>query len=322
MGRIRTRLLPVVLAAAALLCAHAGAAQGAVNPCQLTPTPGNSEVTVQSGGIERTAMLYVPPAASGQRLPVLVGLHGAGGKFFESYSGFSVLAESEDFIAVYPNPVDEEGGHTFWNIYDSQAGGGPDVQFISDLLDYLESNWCVDTSRVYAAGVSNGGGMAARVACVLSSRFAAFASIAGGYGSLPPCRPSNPVSVVEVHGTADGSVPYDGSRPDGAGAVWPWLAAWGQQDGCSGPPADSRIAPRVERYDWTHCAEGAAVEHIEIFGGNHQLPGALPPDAGQTSTVSATWLAWSFLRQHIQAAPYPPVGASSRAARRRRTIRA
>ena len=191
------------------------------------------------------------------------------------------------------------------------------MQFISDLLDYLESNLCVDRSRVYAAGVSNGGGMAARLACVLSARFAAFASIAGGYESLPPCQPANPVSVIEVHGTADGSVPYDGLRPGGAGAVRPWLAAWGQEDGCRGPPAVSRIAPRVERYDWTRCAEGAAVEHIEIFGGNHQLPGALPPDPGQASTVSAAWLAWSFLRQHSQAAPYSPLGGTSRAKRAR-----
>jgi len=305
-GRIRIGLLLAILAAAApqLVSAPPGAAQGLANPCQQAPTPGDSEITLLSGGVERTAILHVPPAAAGQRLPVLVGLHGAGGKFFQSYTGFSVLADSEGFIAVYPNPIDEEDGHTFWDISSSQAGGGPDVQFISDLLDYVESNLCVDTSRVYAAGVSNGGGMAARAACELSTRFAAFASIAGGYKSLPPCQPTNPVSVIEVHGTADGSVPYNGSPPDGAGAVRPWLASWSEHDGCQGPPAVSRIAPRVARYDLTQCAEGAAVEHIEIFGGNHQLPGGLPPDRGQASTVSATWLVWSFLRQHDQAAPY------------------
>ncbi len=303
----------LALAAAQLLSAPPGGAQGMTSPCAQAPTPGDSEITLMSGGVERTAIVHVPPAAAGQRLPLLVGLHGAGGKFFESYSGFSVLADAEGFIAVYPNPIDEQGGHTFWNIYDGQAGGGPDVQFISDLLDYVESEQCVDTSRVYAAGVSNGGGMAARVACVLSARFAAFASIAGGYGSLPPCQPANPVSVIEVHGTADGSVPYNGSRADGAGAVWSWLAAWSANDGCHGRPAVGRIAPRVERYDWTHCAEGSAVEHIEIFGGNHQLPGGLPPDLGQASTVSASWLAWSFLRQHRQAAPQGVVGLAAHA---------
>jgi polyhydroxybutyrate depolymerase len=305
-GRIRIGLLLAVLAAAVtqLLSALPGAAQETVNPCQQAPTPGDSQIALISGGVERTAILHVPPAAAGQHLPVVVGLHGAGGKFFESYSGFSILADAEDFIAVYPNPIDESDGHTFWDISSSLPGGGPDVQFISNLLDYLESNLCVDTNRVYAAGVSNGGGLAARVACELSSRFAAFASIAGGYKSLPPCQPANPVSVVEVHGTSDTVVPYNGSAPNGAGAVRPWLAMWGQRDGCQGQPAVSRIAPRVERYDWTGCADGAAIEHIEIFGGGHQLPGGISPDVGQTSTVSATWLAWNFLRQHTQAAPY------------------
>lgn len=309
-GRLQTGLLLAVLAIAAaqLVSAPAGVAQGAADPCGLAATPGDSVITLQSGGVQRTAILHVPPAAAGERLPVLIGLHGAGGRFFESYSGFSVLADSEGFIAVYPNPVDDADGHTFWNI-DEASYGPDDVQFISDLIDYLESNLCVDSSRVYAAGVSNGGGMAALLACQLSGRFAAIASIAGGYSSLPPCQPANPVSVVEVHGTDDGSVPYDGSHSDGAGAVLPWLAAWRERDGCHGPPAVSRIAPRVERYDWTGCAQGAAVEHIEIFGGGHQLPGGLPPDRGQTSTVSAAWLVWRFLRSHRQAAPYATQGA-------------
>ncbi len=301
---IRNGLLAAVLAVygAQLVSSPPGAAQVVANPCQQAPTPGESEITVLSGGVERTAILNVPPAAAGQRLPLLVGLHGDGGKFFQSYSGFSVLADAEGFIAVYPNPLEEADGHTFWNIDEAPAGAG-DVQFISDLLDYVESDFCVNTSRVYAAGVSNGGGMAALLACQLSARFAAFASIAGGYSSLPPCQPANPVSVIEVHGTADGVVPYNGSPPARAGAVRPWLDAWRGRDGCHGHAAVSRLAPRVERYDWADCSQGAAVEHIEIFGGGHQLPGGLPPDAGQTSTISAPWLAWSFLREHSQAAP-------------------
>ena len=303
-GCIRNGLLAAVLAVSAvhLVSATPGAAQDVASPCQQAPTPGESEITVLSGGVERTAILHVPPVAAGQSLPLLVGLHGAGGRFFQSYSGFSVLADSEGFIAVYPNSLEAADGRTFWNI-DEAPGGPDDVQFISDLLDYVEGHLCVNTSRVYAAGVSNGGGMAALLACRLSGRFAAVASIAGGYSSLPPCQPANPVSVIEVHGTADGVVPYNGSPPSRAGAVRPWLTAWRGHDGCHGPASVSRIAPRTERYDWSDCADGTGVEHIEIFGGGHQLPGGLPPDPGQTGTVSAPWLVWSFLRQHSQAAP-------------------
>ncbi len=100
----------------------------------------------------------MPPAAAGQRLPLLVGLHGAGGKFFQSYSGFSVLADAEGFIAVYPNPIYEEAdGRTFWNI--DQAPAGPDdVQFISDLLDYVESQPMREHQpRIRGGGVQRGG---------------------------------------------------------------------------------------------------------------------------------------------------------------------
>ena len=163
------------------------------------------------------------------------------------------------------------------------------MQFISDLLDYVESNLCVDTSRVYAAGVSNGGGMAALLACQLSARFAAFASIAGGYSSLPPCQPTNPVRSIEVHGTADGVGALQrlpaGPRRRGAAVAGGLARARrlprpARRSAASRRGSSATTGPR--------CAEGTAVEHIEIFGGDHQLPGGLPPDRGQTSTVSAT----------------------------------
>jgi polyhydroxybutyrate depolymerase len=319
-GRVRrheaVRGLPACLAAVAmtmaiavttvgiapLTTASAASAPPTGAPCQQAPTPGDSRISLISGGIERTAVLHVPPAPAGQRMAVLIGLHGAGGGFFEGYSGFSVLADAEGFIAVYPNATDE-GGRGAWNINDQLPGAPDDVQFISDLLDQLESTLCVDSSRIYAAGVSNGGGMAARLACQLSGRIAAIASVAGGYGSLPPCHPLNPVSVLEVHGTFDGVVPYWGGV-DGTGAVRPWLAAWAARDGCRAAPRVSLAAARVKRFTWTRCAEGSAVEHLEIEGGGHQLPGALPPDRGQASTISTPWLAWSFLREHRLAPPY------------------
>lgn len=283
--------------AARLLIAQPALAQEAAAPCQQAPAPGNSEVALESGGLQRTANVLVPPASAGQRLPVVVVLRGEGAVNFAAYSGFSTIAEAEGFVAVYPEPIEQGAGHTFWNI-DAAPAGPDDVEFIADLLDRLEGSLCIDPSRVYAAGVSNGGGMAALLACELSSRFAAIASIAGGYSTLPSCDPAEPVSVLEIHGTADGVVPYDGAAGSGAGAVRPWLAAWRARDGCQSHVGVSEIAARVKRYRWSACAQGTSVEHVEILGGGHQLPGALPPDPGQTSTFSAPWLTWSFLRQH------------------------
>jgi polyhydroxybutyrate depolymerase len=270
-------------------------------PCQQAPPAGDSHITLVSGGLRRTALLHVPPAPAGRGLPLLVGLHGAGGGFFARYTGFSQIADGEGFVAVYPD-ASQIAGRGFWNINDRDPASPDDVRFISDLLDLVQGTLCIDPARVYAAGVSNGGGMAARLACQLSGRFAAIVSIAGGYGSQPPCQPQNPVSVMEIHGTSDGSVPYGGSA-GGIGAVRPWLNAWARRDACRGVPKVSRAAARVMRYRWSKCAEGTTVEHLEIRGGAHQLPGGLPRDPGPVSTILAPWLAWSFLRGHRQAPP-------------------
>ena len=306
------RALALMGAAAAasaglVLASSAGAASSAAaDVCRQAPTPGSYRVQLNSGGLVRTAIVHVPPVAAGRRLPVVLALHGAGqdGAFFEGYTGFSVLADAEGFLAVYPYAT-VRGPHPFWTINDNKPGAADDVHFISDLLDEVEGTQCVDASRIYATGVSNGAGMVARLACQLSTRIAAIAPVAGGYSSQPTCHPVRPVSVLEVHGTSDGAVPYGGHRPGGAGAVMPFVRAWAARDVCRHPPRVRRVAPRVLRLDWTRCAHGSAVAHLEIFGGGHQLPGALPPDRGQASTISTVWEVWSFLRGRALARPYP-----------------
>lgn len=295
-------LLAATAAGSPAASRHAGSA--AATACGQPPTPGTVRVNLTSGGRQRTALVHVPRVVAGRRMPVLFALHGAGGNgaSFEPYSGFSVLADEESFLAVYP---DASGRHPFWTINNNDPTAADDVRFISDLLDRIEASWCTDAARVYAAGVSNGAGMAARLACELSSRIAAIAPIAGGYGSQPPCHPDRPVSVLEVHGTSDAAVPYHGSPSKGrAGDVQAFLDGWRRRDGCHGAARLSRMAPRVLRMEWTHCAHGTEVGHLEIFQGAHQLPGALPPDPGQASTFSASWQVWNFLRSRRRAAPY------------------
>jgi polyhydroxybutyrate depolymerase len=270
--------------------------------CSQTAAPGDSQISIDSDGQQRTATIHVPPAPAGLRLPLLVALHGASqdAGFFAPYSGFSPVADGEGFIVVYPNAA---GHPPFWTINDHNPRAADDVAFVSHLLDYITAHYCVDVQRVYAAGVSNGGGMAGRLGCELSNRFAAIAPIAGGYRSLPPCHPRVPVSVVEVHGTADGAVPYYGDRLDHAGSVPVFLSGWLARDGCRTRPTRHRIGVQVLRLDWAACTTGASVEHIEIVGGAHQLPGAMPPDKGPPSTVSVPWLVWSFLRTHRRLPP-------------------
>jgi polyhydroxybutyrate depolymerase len=285
----------IALAVGAALAAlpSAGASGAGGGPCAQAPAAGgDSPITLTSGGHQRTAVLYTPPGAQqGQALPLVIALHGAlqSAAFFEPYTGFSQIGAAEGFAVVYPNAL---GG--YWTINDHDPTAPDDVQFISQLLDVVEAQDCIDPTRIYATGVSNGGGMTARLGCELSSRIAAIAPVAGGYGSLPPCEPTQPVSVLEVHGTDDGVVPY----ANAPGAIVPYVDAWARRDGCRGAYVVRRVAPQVLGYTWSRCADGAAVSHLEVFGGAHQIPGALPPDVGPNSSFSAPWAIWEFFSRH------------------------
>jgi polyhydroxybutyrate depolymerase len=298
MCRRTIAVLSVVVATIAT--GGAADAQVVASGCAVPTTAGSSVVTVTSGGLVRTAVVHVPSSAAGRRLPVLIALHGAAqnGTFFEGYTGFSTLADAQHFIAVYPNalPVRFFNNRPFWTINDADAAAPDDVQFIADLLTRLESALCVDARRVFATGVSNGGGMTARLGCELSARITAIAPVAGGYKSLPPCHPDHRVSVLEVHGTFDGAVPYSGEAGTGAGAVMPYVQAWAAVDHCRPAPVHSIPAPRVVRLDFRGCAGGSAVAHLRIAGGGHQLPGGLPPDSGQAASIDIPWEIWRFFR--------------------------
>lgn len=318
---LRHIALPVAVVAAALLLAAGGggaerpasAAADGVPPlwpaalardCGRGARAGFFALAMTSGGRERTALLQVPRRALGRRVPLVVVLHGAhrSGPFMPRYSGFDHVAGAGPFVAVYPSAV---GTPPFWNLGAVTPAHADDVGFIRDLVDRLQAGGCVDPARTYAAGVSNGGGLAARLGCDASDRFAAVVVVAGGVGHLPPCRPDRPVSMLEIHGTDDRVVPYDG-RPDDdtPGGVPGWVAAWAARDGCRPAPRGKTIARGTVRYDYAGCAGGSAVSHIAIEHGQHAWPGATPPDPGARSALSAAQLAWRFMQPHVLARPF------------------
>jgi polyhydroxybutyrate depolymerase len=235
----------------------------------------------------RTALVRLPRHRTSRRLPLVLVLHGADGNgaFMQRFTGFSRRAEAAGFAVVYPN-----AGRYFWTL---AAGRGPDdVAFINALLDRLLSGGCFAADRVSVAGLSNGGGFAARLACDLSARLAAVAMVAGGYGTVSECQPDHPLSILEMHGTADPVVPYRG----GAGDVPRWVRRWVVHDGCDGRPARSHPVARVTRSVWAHCDAGVVVQHLRIAGGRHQWPGSDPPERGPQIGLSATDEIWRFFR--------------------------
>jgi polyhydroxybutyrate depolymerase len=265
---------------------------GVANGCGNPPVTGSQPVTLMVDAKPRTALVHTPPqAAAGTRLPLIIALHGVGGggPRMESYSGLSVVSDRGGFIVAYPS-----SHGSFWN-----STGSPrltnDVRFIRSLIAYLRQSMCVDAARIYVAGVSNGGGMAALAGCELSAQISGFASVAGGYDDQPVCRPKRPESVLEIHGTADQVVPYAGGthrRPHVG--VPQFVAGWVRRDRCHGSATVRHPATRTTVFRWDHCAAAARVEQIRITGGRHAWPGATPPDPGPPSTICAACAVWGF----------------------------
>ncbi len=293
------------LAAAVGSLASAGSAVADTEAgCVGAPAAGSTYVHVAYGGVQRGVEIHVPAGlAAGQKVPLMLVLHGSGGSGpkMETYSGFSSIADQDHFIAVYPSAA----GAT-WNIYATKTGAD-DVGFITDVIGMIEAQDCIDASRVYATGVSNGAGMVELLGCRLSSVFAAIAPVEGLYDGQPACRPSQPISVLEIHGTADKVAPYYGMNATATAGtgVPPVVRQWVHRDSCGNVAQTRQLAVHTTLYMYGRCKGQSSVEHIKILGGAHQWPGANPPDPGPGATICASCTIWSFFAGLGATAPSP-----------------
>jgi polyhydroxybutyrate depolymerase len=132
-----------------------------------------------SDGRTREYVLHVPPSYDRAKpTPLVISMHGAGGWPVQemNLSGWNRLADAQGFIVVYPSAA-AGAGPRIWHA-DRGAGLMRDVRFISALIDTLEAAYDIDPKRIYANGISNGGGMTFVLSCTLSDRIAAFGMVA------------------------------------------------------------------------------------------------------------------------------------------------
>lgn len=250
----------------------------------------HQEISVD--GSTRGFRLYVPKSLAVDRQPPLVlNFHGLGATASqqERLSGMSAVAEREGFIAAYP-----QGLNNAWH-----AGAGPDAQadlaYVRALIMELSRQHGVDPSRVYATGISNGGGMANRLACEMAGEIAAIATVAGAYSRWWDCSPSRPIAVLSFHGREDRIVPYEGSEHGRFVPPIPeWAAAWAARNGCEDGAKVSEPAPGVRREEWSGCEGGAAVVLFALEGHGHSWPGSDAVSRGTSQAVDATELMWEF----------------------------
>ena len=268
--------------------------------------------TIISSGEKRTYLLYVPRSYDRARpTPLVISLHGAAlwGAAQKEISQWNRVAEREGFIVVYPSGAGGNGPR----VWHANGGPGPskDVRFISDLIDTLSAGYNIDATRIYANGLSNGGGMSFVLSCTMSDRIAAVGMV--GAAHLLPwswCTDHRPVPMIAFHGTADRAAPYNGGVSWVATERFPsiptWTSTWAQRNRCAPTPVDSAVAVDVTRRAYSNCADDAAVVLYTIRGGGHTWPGGGPLAewfvGRTTNSIDASSLMWAFFRAHPLAA--------------------
>jgi polyhydroxybutyrate depolymerase len=265
--------------------------------------------TIQSGGLTREYRLYIPAAYTGTiAVPLVLNLHGYGSNNLqqEFYGEFRNIADTANFLIVHPNGTLDGQGNLFWNTF---LGNSPvdDVAFISDLLDALQATYNIDANRIYSTGMSNGGFMSYSLACELNNRIAAIASVTGSMiqSKLNACDPVRPVPVMEIHGTADDVVPYNGLPVSTFVPISTLVNSWVDFNNCNPTPIFTQV-PNInttdgctaEHYLYTGGENGSTVEHYKIIGGGHTWPGAIFPVGVTNQDFSASREIWRFFSQY------------------------
>ncbi len=223
----------------------------------------------------------------------MINLHGLGETTAEQelLSGMSRKADETGFVVAYP---EGQGDPVSWDLGPGPRGKA-DLDFIRDLVHRLESDLGVDPARVYATGISNGGGMASHLGCEAADTFAAIAPVSGAYLVSESCRPSRPVPVLAFHGTGDRVVPYDGQ-----GRVLPpvrdWASGWAARNGCTQGPRQTFQNGDVIGESWEGCKDDATVTLYTIKDGGHTWPGSA---LGATKDIDATDVIWRFFADHV-----------------------
>lgn len=262
--------------------------------------------TIVSSGLTREYRLYVPPSYDAATpAPLVISMHGAGlwPAAQMDLSQWNTTADEHGFIVAYPSAVRGEGP-AVWKEDDPQLR---DSRFISDLIDALRASYNIDPARIYADGMSNGGGMAFALSCTLGNRIAAVGIV--GSAQLAPrtwCPDPRPVPVIAFHGTDDSLARYEGGLSWISAQPFPniprFVAAWARRNHCADTPVDTRVTGDVIRRTYTDCADRADVEFYTVEGGGHTWPGGgkLPEwFAGSTThSISASNLSWEFFRNH------------------------
>ena len=287
------------------------------------PALADDDATLPFQGTLRHYRLHTPPNLTGPA-PLVIALHGFGETVEQMQQSWTMdaVADRERFRVVYPAALVNRWSYTPTRPVTLPDGSGlvDDVGFIEALTDHLVAAGRADPSKVYVAGLSNGGLLTWTLLCSAPERFAAAASMITGMleAQRETCHPSRQIPVVAIDGTDDPVQVYDGwlYQDYRLLSVAETMDFWRRLRGCSLQAGD--LVPVHEKtdptralwVDWTECQDPAKLRLYRIEGGGHSLPSYAPIEpgmrirhGGRSQTIETAEVLWSFFNSGGTAPP-------------------
>lgn len=277
--------------------------------------PGDYAFTAEHGGLTRRYRVHVPQGYDPAKpAPVLFALHGGGGNMNlqanDRRYGLISASERHGFIAVFPNGYSRlrSGAFATWNAGaccgDARDNDIDDVGFIRRVVDDVSRKLNVDRDRFFAAGMSNGGMMAYRLACEMPDTFKAIAAVAGT-DNTTTCRAKQPISILHIHARNDDHVLFEGGAGPNAfrdiskvtqfTSVAATIAKWVAVDRCDPTPKRIHEEPGAYCDLYSPCQANVRIQLCVTDTGGHSWPGGTKPGReSPSSAISANDVMWKF----------------------------
>lgn len=280
------------------------------HPIREVPKAGqNKTLELKSGKRDRRYIINVPRGAqpydknqkenqqeeakNQKPLPLIFAFHG----YREQASQMARYTDlaGKNAIVVYPQGI----GNAWEGAPYARVKAGEDVRFVRDVMDAVSSTYQVDANRIYATGMSNGGGFVGKLACEMPDEFAAFAAVSAAYysGTWRACAekgadPKKPETIrfkrgettpyLDIHGRRDQTIHYGGGGryEDEYLGSFEFSQLYAGRAHCVGAPIATRVTDAVQRVQWPNCGQHMEVMHLAIGDAGHTWMGEHTGEAG------------------------------------------
>lgn len=251
--------------------------------------PSLQTFSFQSAGYERSYRVHTPANYDPSvRYPVILsfdGIDGSGARM-ESYSNLDSLPA----IVVYPDSLPGKRGFTAWQGAPYSVDGERDIAFVRQLIETLPSQYCVDSTKIFAVGMSNGGSFATIVGCEMGNKVRAVASVSGAFYSTCTREQRTP-SLLIIHSTTDGQVPFLGSPTRQLPKVQQWVERQATERKCN-PEVTNGVSNSAAYYNWSDCSDESLLRFVVLRNQAHGWL-ATPPAQKEGIKDTAGYI-WKF----------------------------